>query len=55
VRAHDPVGVEQARHELPDVEYCDDPFECAKGADALVIVTDWAQFRALDLARLKCG
>jgi UDPglucose 6-dehydrogenase len=53
VRAHDPVGMEQARQELPDIEYCDDPYTCAQGADALVIVTEWVQFRALDLARLK--
>src|SRR6202051_1290356 len=53
VRAHDPVGMEQARRELPDIEYCDDAYECARGADALVFVTEWTQFRALDLARLK--
>ena len=33
--------------------YCDDPYACAEGADALVIVTEWEQFRALDLERLK--
>ena len=43
----------QARRELPDIEYCDDPYICARGADALVIVTEWVQFRALDLERLK--
>src|ERR1700682_810089 len=53
IRAHDPVGMEQARRELPDIEYCDDPYACARGADALVIVTEWVQFRALDLERLK--
>ena len=53
VRAHDPVGMEQARRELPDIEYCDDPYACARGADVMVIVTEWTQFRALDLARLK--
>jgi UDPglucose 6-dehydrogenase len=53
VRAHDPVGMEQAKKELPEIEYCTDPYECARGADALVIVTEWVQFRALDLARLK--
>jgi UDPglucose 6-dehydrogenase len=45
--------MEQARKELPDIEYCDDPYACVRDADALVIVTEWAQFRALDLARLK--
>jgi len=53
VRAHDPAGMEQARKELPDIEYVDDPYLCVKGADALVIVTEWVQFRALDLERLK--
>jgi len=53
IRAHDPVGMEQARKELPDIEYSDDPYKCALGADVVVIVTEWAQFRALDLARLK--
>src|SRR5471030_2119744 len=53
VRAHDPVGMDQARRELPDIDYCDDPYACARGADALVIVTEWVQYRALDLQRLK--
>ena len=53
VRAHDPVGMEQARKELPDIDYCDDPYACARGADAMVVVTEWAQYRALDLGRLK--
>src|ERR1700744_1494711 len=53
VRGHDPVGIEQARHELPDIEYCDDPYACARGADAMVVVTEWVQYRTLDLARLK--
>jgi UDPglucose 6-dehydrogenase len=53
VRAHDPVGMEQARRELPEIEYCDDPYVCARGADVMVIITEWAQFRALDLPHLK--
>ena len=53
VRAHDPAGMEQARKELPDIDYCDDPYDCAKGADAMVVVTEWVQYRALDLDRLK--
>ncbi len=53
VRAHDPAGMEQARNELPDIEYCEDAYLCARGADALVIVTEWVQFRAQDLERLK--
>jgi UDPglucose 6-dehydrogenase len=53
VRAFDPVGMDLARTEMPDVQYAGDPYECAYGADALVIVTEWEQFRALDLDRLK--
>src|ERR1700681_1356780 len=53
VRAHDPVGMEQARRELPDIEYCDDPYACVRGAHAMVIVTEWVQYRTLDLERLK--
>ena len=53
VRAHDPVGMGAARRELPDIEYCDDPYLCARGADAMVLVTEWAQYRALDLELLK--
>jgi UDPglucose 6-dehydrogenase len=53
IRAYDPEGMEQAKSELPEIAYCDGPYSCAEGADALVIVTEWEQFRALDLARLK--
>jgi UDPglucose 6-dehydrogenase len=53
VRAYDPVGIEQARSVLPDVTFCDGPYACAEGAHAVVIVTEWEQFRALDLDRLK--
>jgi UDPglucose 6-dehydrogenase len=53
VQAYDPVGMEQAKLELPDITYCEDPYACAANADALVIVTEWEQFRALDLLRIK--
>jgi UDPglucose 6-dehydrogenase len=53
VRAYDPAGMANARAEFPDVEFADGPYPCAEGADALVIVTEWEQFRALDLDRLK--
>ncbi|HVX78612.1 MAG TPA: UDP-glucose/GDP-mannose dehydrogenase family protein [Bradyrhizobium sp.] len=55
VKAHDPVGMEQAKKELSGIEYCDDPYACARGADALVIVTEWRQFRALDLKRIRAN
>ena len=53
VRAYDPAGMEQAKLVLDGVTYCDGPYACAQGAHALVIVTEWEQFRALDLDRLK--
>jgi UDPglucose 6-dehydrogenase len=53
VRAFDPVGMEQAKPLLANVTFCDDAYSCAEGASALVIVTEWEQFRALDFARLK--
>lgn len=53
VRAYDPAGMQQARMVFENVAYCDNPYDCATGADALVIVTEWEQFRALDLGRLK--
>ena len=53
VRAYDPVSMEQARLEMPDVTYCDSPYSCAANADALVIVTEWEQFRALNMDQLK--
>ena len=52
VRAFDPVGMEQAKGELKDVTYCADAYACAQNADALVIVTEWEQFRALDFGKL---
>ncbi len=53
VKAYDPVGMDQAKLELPNITFCDSPYSCAANADALVIVTEWEQFRALDLNRLK--
>jgi UDPglucose 6-dehydrogenase len=53
VRAYDPVGMKQARSVLDDVRYVDSAYACAEGADALVIVTEWEQFRALDLERVR--
>src|SRR5204863_8000370 len=53
VRAYDPMGMEQAKQVIADVTYCPGPYECVEDADAVVIVTEWEQFRALDLARLR--
>jgi UDPglucose 6-dehydrogenase len=53
VRVFDPAGMRQAQALLKDVTYCADAYDCAQAADALVIATEWEQFRALDLARLR--
>src|SRR5688500_17300455 len=54
VRAFDPVAMEQARTVLPPegVTYCEDPYDAAKGAEVLVLATEWNEFRLLDLDRL---
>ena len=53
VRAFDPEGVEQAKLVLADVDYAKGPYEALDGADAMVLVTEWNEFRALDLGRVK--
>ena len=53
VRAYDPVGMEQAKLVMSGVAFCEGPYGCAEGADALVIATEWEQFRALDFDQLK--
>jgi UDPglucose 6-dehydrogenase len=52
VRAHDPASMEQAASLMPGVTFYADPYECARGAEALVIVTEWDSYRALDFKRL---
>lgn len=53
IRAYDPEGMEQARKVLNNITYCDGAYQTMDGADALVIVTEWEAFRALDLRRVK--
>jgi len=53
VRAYDPEGMEQAKAFVSNVAFCKDAYDCAAGASALVIVTEWEQFRALDFGRLR--
>ncbi len=53
VVAYDPAAVENASAVLSDVTFVDDVYACAEGADALVLATDWNQFRKLDLPRLE--
>jgi len=53
IRAYDPQAMEMAKGLLRKVEYGEDPYDIAKGSDALLIITEWNQFRNLDLNRLK--
>jgi len=53
VKAFDPAAMDEAKAVLPEVEYGRDPYDVAKGSDALVLVTEWNQFRRLDLQRIK--
>jgi UDPglucose 6-dehydrogenase len=53
VRAYDPAAIERARTLLPEVEFLKDAYQVAAGADAIVLVTEWNEFRQLDMARVK--
>jgi UDPglucose 6-dehydrogenase len=53
IRAFDPEGMAEAKKLLPDIEYCEDAYDTMTEADALVLLTEWNEFRALDLARVR--
>ncbi|MGB0262341.1 MAG: UDP-glucose dehydrogenase family protein [Henriciella sp.] len=53
VKAFDPEAMDEAKHLLEDIEYAGNAYDAAEQADALVIITEWDQFRALDLKRVK--
>ncbi|MGI8811254.1 MAG: UDP-glucose dehydrogenase family protein [Pyrinomonadaceae bacterium] len=53
VRAFDPVAMDEAKHFIDGIEYAEDEYEAIRDADALVIVTEWNQFRALDMKKVK--
>jgi UDPglucose 6-dehydrogenase len=53
VRAYDPVAMDNAATVLPEVTLCKNAYETCEGADVLVIVTEWNQFRMLDLERVR--
>jgi UDPglucose 6-dehydrogenase len=55
VRAYDPHGMQEARKLMPRLETAADPYSCIAGADAMLILTEWDQFRALDLDRVKAA
>jgi UDPglucose 6-dehydrogenase len=53
VRAYDPVAIREAKKILPEIIYSEDEYETVEGADALVFMTEWNQFRALDMQRIR--
>jgi len=53
VRAYDPVATDNARRILSNVTFCKDPYEVAQGVDAIVLVTEWNEFKQLDMDRIK--
>ena len=53
IRAYDPVSMKSTQSILPDITYCKDPYDAVKDANAIVIVTEWNQFRSLELDKLK--
>jgi UDPglucose 6-dehydrogenase len=53
IKAYDPVAMPMAQRELRDVDYCPDAYATCAGSDAVVLITEWNQFRALDLDRIR--
>jgi len=53
VRAYDPIAIENTRRIFPQIDYCENAYDAANGADAVVVVTEWNEFKYLDLARVK--
>jgi len=53
IKCFDPLAMDNAKKILPDLTYCQDEYETAQGSDALVIATEWNQFRNLDLLKIK--
>jgi UDPglucose 6-dehydrogenase len=53
IKGYDPVSMDNARMVIDGIDYCSGPYEVAEGADAVVIVTDWNEFKQLDMTRVK--
>lgn len=53
IRAYDPIAIDNARKVYPGAKYCADPYEAATDADAIVVVTEWNEFKFLDFEKLK--
>jgi UDPglucose 6-dehydrogenase len=55
VQAYDPVAMDSARHLFPGVQFCTDAYEAATGADAVLLLTEWNEFKQLDMERVRAG
>ncbi|VAX15218.1 UDP-glucose 6-dehydrogenase [hydrothermal vent metagenome] len=53
VRAYDPVSMDNAAKEMPDITYCDSAYDALTGVDAMIVVTEWREFKLLDMERIK--
>ena len=53
IKAYDPEAMQKSKEILKDVEYCDDPYEVSAGADAMVILTEWNEFREIDMGKIR--
>ena len=53
VKAYDPKGIKEAQKEIPTISYAQTPLEAAKGADLLLILVDWDEFKEQDMAKVK--
>lgn len=53
IRAYDPKGMEKAKEILPDITYCKDPLDACNGSDAVIVATEWAEFKNIDLAKVR--
>ncbi len=53
IKAYDPVSMDNAKKIYPDIEYCKDPYEVAENADCLCIITEWEEFKNLDLKKIR--
>ena len=53
IKAFDPVAMEEAKKKMPEITYCDDTYAVAENSDALIFITEWNQFRSLDMVKIK--
>ena len=52
IRAYDPLAAESAKEQLPNIEYCDSPYDATKGADVIAVLTAWSEFSHIDFQKL---